>query len=239
MPTLSIVIPVYNEKNLLAESVTNVIAADVGPHINKEIILVDDGSTDGTSKVIKNIVEQIASLPKITVKTYSHEKNQGKGAAVRTGFSHAQGDIIVIHDADLEYDPRDWKRMLELFEKKVADVVYGSRFYGSPHRVLYFYHLMGNNVISFLVNLLCNTSLTDIEVCYKMFSKEVVQSLSLSAQDFGIEVELTIKIAKNKKWRIYETGVNYYGRTYAEGKKIHWKDGLKALWYIIKYRFWG
>lgn len=150
----------------------------------------------------------------------------------------ATGDIVVIQDADLEYDPQDWGQMYDLIAiRKVADVVYGSRFYGRPHRSLFFHHYMANRVISLLFNLLYNQTLSDIEVCYKMFTREVLQSLSLSCDDFGIEVEMSAQIARNRKLRIYETGISYYGRTYDEGKKINWRDGVKALWYILKFRF--
>jgi glycosyltransferase involved in cell wall biosynthesis len=154
---------------------------------------------------------------------------------LRTGFAAATGDVLVIQDADLEYDPRDWEEMWQLIADGYADVVYGSRFYGKPHRALYFHHYLGNKLISMLVNLLCDVTLSDIEVCYKMFRREVLEGLTLTCNDFGFEVEFTVKVAKPKRWRIYEVGIRYYGRTYAEGKKINWKDGLKALWYIVKF----
>jgi glycosyltransferase involved in cell wall biosynthesis len=166
-----------------------------------------------------------------------HERNRGKGAAVRTGFARASGDVIVIQDADLEYDPNDWSRMFPLImDRKVADVVYGSRFYGRPHRSLYFHHYLGNRLISFLFNLLYNQMLSDIEVCYKMFTSEVLRELKLTSDDFGFEVEITAQIARARRWRIYEVGISYYGRTYDEGKKINWLDGLKALVYLFKFR---
>src|SRR5690349_12972860 len=162
---------------------------------------------------------------------------EAKGAAVRTGFSHASGNIIVIQDADLEYDPDDWSRMLPLItDRRVADVVYGSRFYGRPHRSLYFHHYLGNRLISLLFNLLYNQMLSDIEVCYKMFSREVLTELKLTSDDFGIEIEISAQIARAKRWRIYEIGISYYGRTYDEGKKINWLDGLKAVVYLFKFR---
>jgi glycosyltransferase involved in cell wall biosynthesis len=168
----------------------------------------------------------------------SHSRNRGKGGALRTAMAAASGDIVVIQDADLEYDPQDWAQMYNLIaERKVADVVYGSRFYGRPHRSLFYHHFLANKLISVLFNILYNQTLTDIEVCYKMFTREVLDTLRLTCDDFGIEVEISAQISLNRKLRIYETGISYYGRTYAEGKKINWRDGLKALWYILKFRF--
>jgi glycosyltransferase involved in cell wall biosynthesis len=156
---------------------------------------------------------------------------------LHSGFAAATGDVIVVQDADLEYDPDDWQRMYPLIaERRVADVVFGSRFYGMPHRALYFHHYLANRLISFLFNLMFNQTLTDIEVCYKMMTREVMQSLSLSCRDFGVEVEISAKIARGHRWRVYEVGISYYGRTYAEGKKINWRDGLKAIWYLFKFR---
>ncbi|NER80513.1 MAG: glycosyltransferase family 2 protein [Leptolyngbya sp. SIO1D8] len=176
-------------------------------------------------------------LAPVSVKVIFHRQNQGKGAALRTGFQESSGDVIVIQDADLEYDPQDWGQMWRLIAEGKADVVYGSRFYGNPHRVLYFHHLLGNKVISALVDLTCNTTLSDIEVCYKMFRREVLNGIVLTCNDFGFEVEFTMKVARSRhRWRMYELGISYYGRTYAEGKKINWRDGVKALGYIL--RFW-
>jgi glycosyltransferase involved in cell wall biosynthesis len=166
-----------------------------------------------------------------------HDRNRGKGAALRTGLEYASGDVIVIQDADLEYDPRDWAEMLRLIEEDKADVVFGSRFFGKAHRVLFFHHYMGNRLISFLVNLLYDLNLSDVEVCYKMFRRDILRGIKLTCDDFGFEVEFTAKVAK-RRYRIYEVGVHYYGRTYATGKKINWRDGLKALYYVIKFRFW-
>jgi glycosyltransferase involved in cell wall biosynthesis len=234
---LSVIIPVYNEINTIQKVISKVI--DSVTAIPTEIILVDDYSSDGTREWLRdNITQQnFPNFPLENIQVIYHQKNQGKGCALRTGFQFVTGDVIIIQDADLEYDPRDWQEMWDLIvNQECADIVYGSRFYGKPHRVLYFYHLLGNKVISNLINLLCNTTLSDIEVCYKMFRKEVLDDLKLTCNDFGFEVEFTIKVTKSKRnWRIYETGVRYYGRTYAEGKKIDWKDGMKALWYILKY----
>jgi glycosyltransferase involved in cell wall biosynthesis len=167
-----------------------------------------------------------------------HERNRGKGAAVRSGLARALGDVIVIQDADLEYDPTDWSRMLPLIaDRKVADVVYGSRFYGQPHRSLYFHHYLGNWIISSLFDILYNQMLSDIEVCYKMFTREVLQTLELTSNGFKIEIEISAQIALARCWRIYEVSISYYGRTYEEGKKINWRDGLKALVYLVKFRF--
>ena len=267
---LSVIIPVYNEIHTLDTLLTKVIQSL--PEIPKEIVMVDDGSTDGTREwlaetfvqtdaypvqVSLNQQNQLVAvngneqeLPKsavgvavanhapVDVQVVFHKKNQGKGAALRTGLQSATGDVMVIQDADLEYNPQDWGQMWELITEGWADVVYGSRFYGNPHRVLYFHHLLANKLISNLINLFCNTTLSDIEVCYKMFRREVLEGMKLTCNDFGFEVEFTVKVTRSRRrWRIYETGISYYGRTYAEGKKINWKDGVKALWYIVKFRF--
>ena len=166
-----------------------------------------------------------------------HEHNKGKGAGVQTALAAVTGDVIVIQDADLEYDPNDWAPMFELIAvRKVADVVYGSRFYGRPHRSLYFHHFIANKAISFLFSLLYNQTLTDVEVCYKMFTKEVSDRLQITCCDFGFEIQISAQISRQRRWRIYEIGISYFGRTYAQGKKINWKDGLKAFWYLIKFR---
>ncbi|XTZ12580.1 MAG: glycosyltransferase family 2 protein [cyanobacterium endosymbiont of Rhopalodia inflata] len=264
---LSIVIPVYNEIHTIESALIKV--AQALPGISKEIVIVDDGSTDGTREWLERTFGQansqkvrieldsnqrlivikcethhsrreVASSDSLSVgvQLIFHKHNQGKGAALRTGFKAATGEVILIQDADLEYDPQDWKRMWRLIQEGWADVVYGSRFYGEPHRVLYFHHLLGNQVISNFINLLCNTTLTDIEVCTKMFRREVLDDIKLNCNDFGFEVEFTVKVAKShRRWRLYEAGVSYYGRSYAEGKKINWTDGVKALWYVIK--FWA
>jgi glycosyltransferase involved in cell wall biosynthesis len=254
---LSVVIPVYNEQRTLGQIL--VAAATALSSVPKQIIVVDDCSTDGTREWLKANFEAEgtkcgevhiaddgnmvfspadgANGAAVQFKVLYHERNRGKGAAVRSGFGEAVGDVVVIQDADLEYDPADWAQMYHLVAtKQVADVVYGSRFFGAPHRALYYHHYLGNRLISVVFNVLYNQMLSDLEVCYKMMSREVLQSLALTADDFGIEIEISAHIALARKLRIYEVGISYFGRTYAEGKKIDWKDGVKALWLLIRYR---
>ncbi len=225
---LSIVIPVYNEKNTLSTLLTRVEAVDY----DKEIVLVDDCSTDGT----REIVESYKNKKEYTVAIHPH--NQGKGAALRTGFAQASGDIIIIQDADLEYDPRDYGKLLEPILDGRADVVYGSRFLGGPHRVLFFWHYLGNMALTLLSNILTNLNLTDMETCYKVFTRQVLDSIDLKCNRFGFEPEFTSKVAK-QKFRIYEVPISYSGRDYAEGKKIGWKDGVAAIWFIIRFRLFN
>lgn len=253
---LSVIIPVYNERRTLGAVLTIVCRAL--PSVAKEIVVVDDCSSDGTSEWLKancpgerrsgSVVEldaegnlrfpEASGSSRVTMRPIYHERNQGKGAAVRTGLAVISGDVIVIQDADLEYDPGDWSLMYDLIaQRKVADVVFGSRFYGRPHRSLYFHHYVANRMISLLFNVLFNQTLTDIECCYKMMTRPVASSLRLTADDFGIEIEMSAQIAIQRALRIYEIGISYYGRTYAEGKKIKWTDGVKALGYVLRYRF--
>ena len=209
------------------------------PKVRKEILVVDDGSVDGTREWLSENLENLnESMQKAggTFHVILHRTNSGKGLAVRTGLQAATLDVIVIQDADLEYDPADWSEMFSLFNRGVADVVYGSRFYGKPHRVLYFYHLLGNKVITYLFNALFNQTLTDLETCYKMFRRSIVQGINLRCVDFGIEVELSALFATTKNCRIYELGIHYFGRTYEDGKKINWRDGFQALWYVVRFR---
>jgi len=221
---LSIIIPVYNEK----ETINDIIDAVVATPYRKEIIIVDDCSTDGTRNILTKI-------KKDGLKVYMHDKNQGKGAALQTGFSHATGDIILIQDADLEYDPQEYSTLINPILEGKADVVYGSRFAGhGAHRVLYFWHYMGNRFLTFLSNLFTNLNLTDMETCYKAFTREAIAGVKIKEKRFGFEPEITAKMAR-KKLRIYEVPISYYGRTYEEGKKVTWKDGLRAMWCIIKY----
>jgi glycosyltransferase involved in cell wall biosynthesis len=249
---LSILMPVYNEIGTIAEIVK--LVGKALPDIEKELVIVDDGSQDGTrdwlithigpaateSELFANSPRPVSTIglcDKLVVQVVFHDRNKGKGAAIQTAMKVCSGDIIVIQDADLEYDPSDWEVMYELIGvRSVADVVYGSRFYGRPHRSLYYHHYLGNRFISILFNILYNQTLTDIEVCYKMFTRAVLETLTVTSNDFGIEIQISAQIALNRNWRIYETGIRYYGRTYQEGKKINWKDGLKALFYLIKFR---
>jgi glycosyltransferase involved in cell wall biosynthesis len=226
---LSILIPVFNEATTVEEILRRVRAAD-SCGLEKEIVLVDDASTDGTSDVLKKL-QQGPGL-----KVVAHPFNRGKGAALRTALEHATGDIILIQDADLEYDPSDYPNLLRPILDHRADVVYGSRFAGGTHRVLLFWHYMANRFLTLLSNMLCNLNLTDMETCYKVFRRQCVEGIKLTSDRFGIEPELTAKLAR-RRFRFYETGINYSGRDYAEGKKIGWKDGLAALWFIFRYRF--
>jgi len=226
---LSILIPVFNEANTVAEILRRVRAAD-SCGLEKEIVLVDDASTDGTSDVLKKL------QPGAGVKVVSHPFNRGKGAALRTALEHATGDIILIQDADLEYDPSDYPNLLRPILDHRADVVYGSRFAGRTHRVFVFLQYPANRFLTLLSNMVCNLNLTDMETGYKVFRRQCVEGVKLTSDRFGIEPELTAKLAR-RRYRFYETGINYSGRDYAEGKKIGWKDGLAALWFIFRYRF--
>lgn len=225
---LSVVMPVYNENNTILKIIDKVLKLD----IVKEIIVVDDCSKDGTSDILKT------ARFDDRVKIFYHAKNQGKGAALRTGFSKVSGDIVVIQDADLEYDPNEFLEMIKPIEDGAADVVYGSRLSGGkPQRMYLFWHKMGNDFLTFVTNILYNCTLTDMETCYKMFRRGVIEKINIRSNDFSVEPELTAKILKNKKLRIYELPISYYGRNYDEGKKITWKHGFGALWTLLKYKF--
>jgi glycosyltransferase involved in cell wall biosynthesis len=223
---LSVVIPCYNEINTIHELVNLVKAS---PYPDKEIIVVDDCSTDGTREVLKDSIES-----KVDTVIY-HEVNQGKGAALRTGIKAATGNMVIIQDADLEYDPKEYQKLTQPILEGKADVVYGSRFMGDePHRVLFFWHSVGNKFLTLLSNMFTDLNLTDMETCYKVFKREIIQSISIEENRFGFEPEITAKIAK-QRCRIYEVGISYSGRTYKEGKKINWKDGVRAIYCILKY----
>jgi glycosyltransferase involved in cell wall biosynthesis len=223
---LSIVIPCYNEESTIR---TIVDAVRASPYASKEIIIVDDCSRDNTRAILKSEIEPLVD------KILYHEVNQGKGAALRTGIQSATGDIVIIQDADLEYDPNEYSLLVEPILQNKADVVFGSRFMGGhPHRVLYFWHRLGNGFLTFLSNMFTNLDLTDMETCYKVFRREIIQGITIEENRFGFEPEITAKIAKTR-CRIYEVGISYYGRTYEEGKKIGWKDGFRALYCIVKY----
>lgn len=223
--SISVIIPVYNEVRTIDEIISRVQTVPLA----KEIIVIDDASIDGTRERLQEIG------PAENIKIFYHDRNQGKGAALRTGFKHVTGDYIIIQDADLEYDPKEYPKLLEPLLDGRADVVYGSRFLGGPHRVLFFWHYMGNRILTLVSNTLTNLKLTDMETCYKAFSRQVLKHVTFKSNRFGFEPEFTAKIAKNG-FRIYEVPISYSGRNYAEGKKITWKDGIKAVFTIIWFR---
>jgi len=224
---LSIVIPVYNEKDTIREIVDRVLMVETG--LEKELVIVDDFSKDGTREILEKL-----SDPRVRV--ILHPKNMGKGAALRTGFAQAQGDIVLVQDADLEYDPREYPVLLAPILDGRADVVYGSRFLSGPHRVLFFWHYVANRMLTTFCNVLANLNLTDMETCYKVFKKDVLSRIQLKSDRFGFEPEVTLKVAE-LKCRIYEVPISYSGRDYAEGKKIGWKDGVAAIFHMIRYKF--
>jgi glycosyltransferase involved in cell wall biosynthesis len=230
---LSIVIPCYNEAKTIHRILDKVNAVKLSGGVQKEIILVNDCSKDGTKEVLENYV---ASHPEVTYQLLHHEVNKGKGAALHTGIKNATGDYVIIQDADLEYNPEEFNIIIQPVLDGFADVVYGSRFIGGkPHRILFFWHTIGNKMLTTLSNMLTNLNLTDMETCYKLFKREIIQGLSLKENRFGFEPEVTAKISRIPKIRIYEVGISYYGRTYDEGKKINWKDGFRALYCIVRY----
>jgi glycosyltransferase involved in cell wall biosynthesis len=226
---VSIIIPVFNEVETIRAVLDAVNASSIWNRHEKEVIIIDDFSTDGTRDLLQN--ELLSKYSKLIL----HEKNKGKGAALRTGFEAFTGDILIIQDADLEYNPEEYNILLEPIEKGKADVVYGSRFTGGgPHRVVYFWHMVGNKVLTLFSNIFTNINLTDMETCYKVFKKEIAKNIQIKENRFGVEPEITAKIVK-QRCRIYEVGISYYGRTYDEGKKISAKDGFRAIWCILKY----
>ncbi|MCL5005776.1 MAG: glycosyltransferase family 2 protein [Acidobacteria bacterium] len=240
---VSIVIPVYNERATIEEILLRVQAVD----LERELVIVDDGSTDGTREFLADLASHSTAnpgvmtlpvskrlLPASNIRVFFQDRNQGKGAAIRRGFQEARGEIVIIQDADLEYDPQDLHSLVEPIVRGDADVVYGSRFLGGPHRVLFFWHYMGNKFLTTLSNAITDLNLSDVWTCYKAFRREVLEQLDLREDRFGIEQEITCKIAKNS-WRVYEVPISYHGRTYSEGKKITWKDGVRGLWCIFRY----
>ena len=237
MYTLSVIIPAYNESRTILQILSKVSTVTLPENVNREIIVIDDASTDDTAALIQKFQADHASL---NLKLFSHQKNQGKGAALHTGIKAATGDFVVIQDADLEYDPAEFSILLHPVISNFADVVYGSRFIGGkPHRILFYWHSIGNRWLTNLSNMFTNLNLTDMETCYKMWRRDIIQSVSLKENRFGFEPEVTAKVSRIPKVRIYEVGISYYGRSFEDGKKIGWKDGFRAIWCILKYNIWA
>ena len=235
---LSIVVPVYNEEAYLEAVIRKVVLQSLPGGLDREVILINDGSTDGTWELMQLLPTK---FPDTIFRVVNKPGNEGKGAAVRDGFASVTGDIVIIQDADFEYDPADYPKLLQPILDGKADVVYGSRFIGEPHRVLYFWHQLANNILTTFSNMLTNLNFTDVEVCYKVFTRDVVERLKIKSLRFGVDPEITVKIARmrlnGKCLRVYETGISYAGRTYEEGKKIGWKDAVSAIIQIIRFRF--
>jgi len=230
---LSIIIPAYNEGNTIHLILDKIKSVNLTNNIKKEVIIINDCSKDNTELAIDTYKQ---ANPGLDIQYFKHEVNKGKGAALHTGISKATGDYLIIQDADLEYDPAEYNDLLKPVVNGFADVVYGSRFMGSnPHRILFFWHTIGNRWLTFASNMFSNLNLTDMETCYKLFNTQIIQAISLTEKRFGFEPEVTIKVSRVPKVRIYEVGISYYGRTYEEGKKIGWKDGVRAIYCILKY----
>ncbi len=230
---LSVVIPAYNEEKTIKSVLTKLTTVELIKNIQMELLVVNDCSKDNTEKEVESFIKE---NPSVDIKYFKHEVNKGKGAALHTGIKNATGQYLIVQDADLEYDPQEFNILIKPITDGHADVVYGSRFMGgNAHRILFFWHTIGNKLLTFLSNMFSNLNLTDMETCYKLFRTDIIQSLTLKEKRFGFEPEVTAKVSKIKGIRIYEVGVSYYGRTYEEGKKINWKDGFRALYCIVKY----